>query len=429
MMQTRRGANQHKKTTITDEKNKGHTTFDLSIIARTSIMKLAEGFTILCLLCSSSFAWLAQQPSALVPPWQNHVELAKRAGQSVASSARRTATTLESPNRIVCPASRSKEIQDEYSSTQEDKIPEQTRRRRKNNKYAKFSKVQEESDPFEELLAESLQKQAAIERDMQEAKKLKRKQSQQEVKLEPLVKIQFPDNKEINPYDPATFGYIEIGHVTGAHGVHGWIKVTCTTDFPVERLCTAGIRHLKPYNKRAPRQITLVQGKHRLEDEYLIQLQEVEDRDAAAKFRGATLYVRQEEKVLPQVKTDDDQTEYLVSDLVHMDVYDQQTNNLVGKVAGVVLAEDMCSLPGLGQDLLEVTLQKGAMASWRDELVLIPFVPQIVPTVNASERQIFIDPPSGLLDLTYFREERVRLKGFLPPSWDGEDKVEDEPDE
>ena len=56
------------------------------------------------------------------------------------------------------------------------------------------------------------------------------------------------------------------------------------------------------------------------------------------------------------------------------------------------------------------------MASLKDELVLIPFVPQIVPRVSIRDRAIFIDPPSGLLDLTYVREEKVRIKGFLPPA-------------
>ena len=297
------------------------------------------------------------------------------------------------------------------------------KRPRKKNKYAKFSKIKQERDPFEDLIAESERKQAELEKEQLE----RRRKRKPVVKVEPLGKIQFPDNNAINPYDPATFGYIEVGHVTGAHGVHGWLKVASTTDFPVERLCTAGIRHLKPYNKRAPRQVTLIQGKHRLENEYLIQLQDVEDRESAAKLRGATLYVRQEEKVAPLTSpSGEEPDEYIVSDLVNLEVLDQKSNNLVGKVAGVVLAEDMCSIPGLGQDLLEVTLQKGPMASWRDELVLIPFVPQIVPQIDMEQGQIWIDPPSGLLDLTYFREERVRLKGFLPPSWDCERAENDE---
>jgi hypothetical protein len=34
-------------------------------------------------------------------------------------------------------------------------------------------------------------------------------------------------------------------------------------------------------------------------------------------------------------------------------------NQFVGRVGGVVLAEDICSIPGLGHDYLEVVLQRG----------------------------------------------------------------------
>ena len=94
----------------------------------------------------------------------------------------------------------------------------------------------------------------------------------------------------------------------------------------------------------------------------------------------------------------------------------------VGKVGGVVFGEDLSGVEGFGQDMLELILPRGegadGMASFRDELVLIPFVPEIVPIVDVKGSAIYIDPPAGLLDLTYVREEKVRIKGFLPPSSD-----------
>lgn len=191
----------------------------------------------------------------------------------------------------------------------------------------------------------------------------------------------------------------------------------CTTDFADESLCTAGIRHLKPAKKRAPRQIVLLQGKRRLGDEYLLQLDEIDNRDAAQKLRGALLYVREEQKKDSAVQHE----EYMVSDLVGLDVFlatNKDDKQFVGNVGGVVFAEDLCSTPGIGHDYLEVILPRGVggMASLRDELVLIPLVPQIVPRVDVKQREIFIDPPAGLLDLTYVREEKTRIKGFLPSS-------------
>jgi ribosomal 30S subunit maturation factor RimM len=191
----------------------------------------------------------------------------------------------------------------------------------------------------------------------------------------------------------------------------------------MERLCTAGIRHLKMPNKRAPRKIVLLQGKPTHNDEYLVQLENIESREFAQTLRGAQLYVRQEQDetltTLSQVEE-----EYMVSDLVGLEVFlfqeddphDRGKNHFVGHVGGVVLAEDVCSIPGLGHDYLEVVLPRGAggTVSLRDELVLIPFVPQIVPRVDLQNRSCWIDPPTGLLDLTYVREEKTRIKGFLP---------------
>ena len=223
----------------------------------------------------------------------------------------------------------------------------------------------------------------------------------------------------MQPYDPETFGYLLIGTIIGAHGVHGWLKVQCTTDFPVDRLCTAGIRHLKAANKRAPREVVLLSGKHRLGDEYLIQLDEVNNRDTAQKLRGSMLYIREEQK---SYELSED--EYVVSDLVGSDVYlkvdhDSTIGDMhVGIVGGVVFSDDICSIPGLGHDYLEIILPRGVggTLSFRDEMVLIPMVPQIVPEVDIIGRRIMIDPPAGLLDLTYARDEKTRIKGFLPPA-------------
>jgi ribosomal 30S subunit maturation factor RimM len=234
--------------------------------------------------------------------------------------------------------------------------------------------------------------------------------------------ILFPDTRTVDPYDPTTYGYTELGTITGAHGVHGLLKIAAVTEFS-ERLCRSGVRHVKAPNRRSPRQIQLLEGRHRLGDEYLIKLAGIGDRDAANKLRGSVLFARQEER--PEEL---EQDEYLVNDLVGLDVfleegYDESESSdlggrFVGIVGGIVLAEDMCAVPGLGQDMLEIILPRGPgrTASWRDEMVLVPLVPQIVPRIDLKDRAIHITPPNGLLDLTYVREEKVRIKGFLPPA-------------
>ena len=165
----------------------------------------------------------------------------------------------------------------------------------------------------------------------------------------------------------------------------------------------------------------MLEGRHRLKNEYLVKFDKVSDQNEAMKLRGTILYARQEER--PE---DIEEDEYLVTDLVGLDVrlvtgyaenVDEEENDdtnddevgigdinsidyvgdistteeeigedggeefneeefslggkFVGIVSGVVLAEEMCTIPGLGQDLLEIRLPRGQYGtpSWIDKLV------------------------------------------------------------
>ena len=48
------------------------------------------------------------------------------------------------------------------------------------------------------------------------------------------------------------------------------------------------------------------------------------------------------------------------------------------------------------------------------ELCLIPLVPQIVISVDIDAKRIILDPPKGLLELTYFEKVKYVIRGFLP---------------
>ena len=296
-------------------------------------------------------------------------------------------------------------------------------RRQKKNKYGDFSKTDNLfQDPLEAMISDSEEKNTQIEKERT------RKPNQSMVKVDATDEkrtrneILFPDTKTIDPYDPSTYGYAELGTIIGAHGVKGEIKLMSVTDFP-ERLCRKGVRHLKAPNKRAPRKVQLLGGRHRMDREFLILLEGIGDRDEANKLRGCVLYAREEER--PESIEDD---EYMINDLIGLDVLIEEGfsdvdgadlgGRFVGTVVGIVFASEMCAIPGLGNDLLEISLPKvpGGTASRNDELVLIPFVPSIVPRVEINQNSILITPPGGLLDLKYIREQKFRIRGFLPPA-------------
>ena len=306
------------------------------------------------------------------------------------------------------------------------------RRRKKKNKYAKFSKADRlEKDPLDAMVEESVARNREIEAERARggagAEVPLSEEELREVEAGGTRlrnKREFPDTRTIDPYDPATYGYTELGTVTGAHGVHGLLKVSAVTTF-AERLCERGVRHLKAPNRRSPREVHLLEGRHRLGDEYLVRLRGIVGRDEANRYRGCVLYARQSER--PRDMADG---EYLIADLVGLDVFlalgcggdggdgrgGEEGGGFLGRIGGIVVAEEMCSVPGLGHDMLEVVLPRGrgGTPSWRDENVLLPFVPDIVPTVDLDEGKVYVSPPPGLLDLTYIKEDKVRIKAFLP---------------
>lgn len=285
----------------------------------------------------------------------------------------------------------------------------EAKRRRKKNKYESFSRI-DEKDPLEKLVEESVEKNQII---------LEKKQKHQQRPPVDSSRFQLPSGvtypTSIDPYDPLTFGYIHIGTIQNAHGVHGWVKVATTTASD-DRRFQPGLVYLKPARKRAPRPKLLLKGRKVDDEMYLVELEGITEREEAQQLRGSVLYVREEQLIEDGEENTPD--EYVVSELVGLEVFlHEDPSQFVGTVVGVVFAEDISSIPGFGHDYLEVSLPRGVggTVSFKDELVLIPLVPQIVPEVDVKKaKAVFIDPPDGLLDLKYVRHEKTRIKGFLP---------------
>jgi len=120
--------------------------------------------------------------------------------------------------------------------------PRDKPRREKVNKYRKNKTegaTHTEKDPFDLLLEESERKLQELNEQKLSSTKQRKFRNSQEVDLGKLQELYaeprnfaFPDNKDINPNEPSSFGFIEIGTVLGPHGVHGEIKVKSSSDFP-----------------------------------------------------------------------------------------------------------------------------------------------------------------------------------------------------
>ena len=244
----------------------------------------------------------------------------------------------------------------------------------------------------------------------------------------------YPDAAAVDQRDPTTFGFTEIGTVLGAHGINGELKVRTESDFGPQRLCEAGVRWLRRPRRRAPREVALLGGrKGPGAGVYLVTLDGVGSREAAAALKGSTFFARRE--VRPAQLAAD---ELLVWELEGLTVAraavgagageledgELAAGDTIGRVVGVVPREEITGNPELGNDLLEVELGGGEEAAEEGEemagdgdgpdTVLIPYVPQIVRAVLPERRLVLVDPPEGLLDLVQpKRRARVVIRGLL----------------
>ena len=174
---------------------------------------------------------------------------------------------------------------------------------------------------------------------------------------------------------PEPVELIVVGRIGRPQGIKGEVTVEVRTDDPDDRFAPGAVLQTDP-SERGP----LTVFSSRRQGKYLVVLFEgLTDRNAAETVRDTMLLVSVAD--LPPLANDD---EY----------YDTQ---LVGLAAvlidGSSLGEvtDVLHLPG--GDVLVVRRSHGAEA-------LVPFVRAIVPTVDLLGRQLVIDPPEGLLELS-----------------------------
>lgn len=207
---------------------------------------------------------------------------------------------------------------------------------------------------------------------------------------------------------------IIIGTIAAPQGLQGELRVKTDSDFP-ERFEQPGLRWLQVNSQQSPQPIELLTGRQIPgKNVYIIKLEGIDNRNQAEALRGGILYVEKSDRPLLE------ENEYLVSDLVGLEVYHQQTGENIGIVV---------NLFAVGNDVLEVQLHKQpelppekevrdlsniSRISKRKKMrvkkprkpitVLIPFVNEIVPVVDLKNQRIEINPPFGLLDLNLIED-------------------------
>ena len=180
----------------------------------------------------------------------------------------------------------------------------------------------------------------------------------------------------------------EIGRIVGAHGLEGEVRVYPTSDFP-ERFLEPGQRWVRRSGAETPEALDLVKGRY-LEPKglYILKFKQIQHRDAAESLHKAQLLVPATDRPALELG------EFYVADLIGLKVVLQETQAVVGTVVDLYEA---------GNDLLLVELiptdrsaEEATPAT--PKTVFIPFVEEIVPTVDIAQGFIEVNPPQGLLE-------------------------------
>ncbi|MGF1428561.1 ribosome maturation factor RimM [Kitasatospora sp. LaBMicrA B282] len=164
-----------------------------------------------------------------------------------------------------------------------------------------------------------------------------------------------------------------VGRIGRAHGIRGDVFVEVRTDEPELRLGPGAVLLTDPAGVGP---LTVESGRVH-SGRLLVRFAGIKDRTAAEALRNTMLI----SEVDPDERPEEDD-EYYDHQLIGLDVV-LLDGTLVGELTEVV------HLPY--QDLLTVTRPDG-------KEVLVPFVEQLVPTIDLAEQRCVINPPPGLID-------------------------------
>jgi 16S rRNA processing protein RimM len=166
-----------------------------------------------------------------------------------------------------------------------------------------------------------------------------------------------------------------VGRVVKPHGIRGELVVDVHTDSPEERFTPGAVLATRARNGTSGTVTVAAVRPHT--GRLLVTFEGVAGRDAAEAMRGLLLLVDASD-----IAPSDDPEEFYDHELEGLVVVDVRGER-VGVVAEV--------LHTAASDLLAVRRDGGGEA-------LVPFVTEIVPTVDVAAGRVVIDPPEGLLD-------------------------------
>ena len=173
--------------------------------------------------------------------------------------------------------------------------------------------------------------------------------------------------------------WLVIGIITSSHGVEGKLNIKSLSDFK-ERFTQPGKRWIQKNNEE-PISYNLTSGFQKPgKESFIISLEGITDRNAADNLKRYKLLVKNND--IPKLKDN----EFHLNQLIDLDVklYVGNEIKVVGKVVDLMTENN---------NLIVIRLNQN------NKKVLIPFVKEIVTTIDKKNKFLIIDPPKGLLEL------------------------------
>ncbi|MDN5892973.1 MAG: ribosome maturation factor RimM [Nocardioides sp.] len=168
-----------------------------------------------------------------------------------------------------------------------------------------------------------------------------------------------------------------VGRIGKPHGIRGEVTIDVRTDEPDTRFAVGTtLRAETPRGSASPITSVTVKSLRWHQERLLLGLEEVSDRNGAEAARGLVLHA-----TIPAEATPDDPDEFYDHQLVGVAVFNE---------GGVHLGEVTHLVHGGAQDLLGIRTPDR-----RDTLV--PFVRQLVPTVDLAGNRIVVADRPGLV--------------------------------
>ena len=170
--------------------------------------------------------------------------------------------------------------------------------------------------------------------------------------------------------------WLTIGQIVAAQGLRGQVRINPSSDFP-ERFLEPGERWLQKENEE-PKIIQLTSGRQIPgKSLYVVSFLGIDSRQQAEALVGRKLLVNSAQR--PTLA----EGEFHLLDLLGLKVKLSNDGPEIGNITNLTSA---------GNDLIEVRLLTG-------KKMLVPFVKEIVPSIQLEKGWIIISPPPGLLDL------------------------------